>query len=60
MSESTKPSKSVSKFEWNAARISIASGALFVVSLGSLHVLEPEFDPTWRFISEYALGSSVG
>jgi len=56
MSESTKPSKSVSKFEWNAARISIASGTLFVVSLGSLHVLEPEFDPTWRFISEYALG----
>lgn len=24
--------------------------------LSSLHLLEPEFDPTWRFISEYALG----
>lgn len=24
--------------------------------LSSLHLLEPEFDPTWRFTSEYALG----
>lgn len=24
--------------------------------LCSLHLLQPEFDPTWRFISEYALG----
>jgi hypothetical protein len=53
MSESEKPLK----LEWIAARISIASGALFVLFLGSLHLLEPEFDPTWRFISEYALGN---
>lgn len=38
------------------ARLSIASGVLFILLLGSLHLLEPEFDPTWRFISEYALG----
>lgn len=57
MAESTKPSKPVSRLERNAARISIASGALFVIFLGSLHLLEPEFDPTWRFISEYALGN---
>ena len=50
----TKP---VSTVAANAARLSIASGALFVLLLGSLHLLEPEFDPTWRFISEYALGS---
>jgi hypothetical protein len=49
----TKP---VSTVEANAARISIVSGMLFVVLLLSLHLLEPEFDPTWRFISEYALG----
>jgi Protein of unknown function (DUF998) len=36
---------------------SIASGVLFVLLLGSLHLLEPQFDPTWRFISEYALGN---
>ncbi|WEK54576.1 MAG: DUF998 domain-containing protein [Candidatus Cohnella colombiensis] len=40
----------------NAARLSIASGVLFVILLGSLHLLEPEYDPTWSFISEYALG----
>lgn len=41
----------------NAAQLSIASGVLFVLLLGSLHVLEPEFNPTWRFVSEYALGA---
>ncbi|MCM3748872.1 DUF998 domain-containing protein [Paenibacillus pasadenensis] len=44
----------------NAARFAIASifsGALFVLLLCILHLLQPEFDPTWRFISEYALGS---
>ncbi len=40
----------------NAARLSIASGALFVLLLGGLHLLKPELDPTWSFISEYALG----
>jgi hypothetical protein len=28
----------------------------FVVLLVVLHVIEPEFDPSWRFISEYQLG----
>jgi hypothetical protein len=49
----TKP---VSPVQALAARLSITSGGLFVLLLLSLHVLEPEFDPTWRFISEYALG----
>jgi len=40
-----------------AARLSIVTGVLFVLILLSLHIIEPEFDPTWRFISEYALGS---
>jgi hypothetical protein len=40
-----------------AARLSIVSEVLFVLLLASLHVLEPEFDPTWRFTSEYALGN---
>jgi len=50
----TKP---VSTVQTLAARLSITSGVLFVLLLLSLHVLEPEFDPTWRFISEYALGT---
>lgn len=48
--------KSVFTGQTLAARISIATGVLFVLLLLSLHVLEPEFDPTWRFVSEYALG----
>jgi len=39
-----------------ATKISIASMGLFLLILLSLHLLEPEYDPTWRFISEYALG----
>jgi putative Mn2+ efflux pump MntP len=39
-----------------AVKLTIASMALFLLILLSLHLLEPEFDPTWRFISEYALG----
>jgi hypothetical protein len=50
-------SKPISTFAVNAARLSIVSGVLFVLILGSLHLLEPEFNPTWRFISEYALGN---
>jgi Protein of unknown function (DUF998) len=52
----TNTTKPVSDVEANAARISITAGVFFVLLLGSLHLLEPEFDPTWRFISEYALG----
>jgi hypothetical protein len=29
---------------------------LFLVLLASLHALKPEIDPSWRFISEYAIG----
>jgi len=39
-----------------AATLSLIAGACFVLILAGLHLLEPEFDPTWRFISEYALG----
>ncbi|RXZ77579.1 DUF998 domain-containing protein [Paenibacillaceae bacterium] len=38
------------------ALVSVFSGTLFFLLLCSLHLLEPEFDPTWRFVSEYALG----
>lgn len=39
-----------------AARITIILAALFLSILFLLHFLEPEFDPNWRMISEYALG----
>lgn len=49
--------KPISAIASNAARLSVFSGVFFVFILGILHLLEPEFDPTWRFISEYALGN---
>lgn len=39
-----------------AARVSMAAGATSLLSLAALHVLSPEFDPSWRMVSEYALG----
>lgn len=39
-----------------AARVSIALTILAIVLLTSLHILSPEFAPSWRVISEYALG----
>jgi hypothetical protein len=39
-----------------AARVSIVSGATFLALLAALHFIKPELDPSWRAISEYALG----
>lgn len=38
------------------ARVATALVLLFLVLLILLHFLEPEFDPSWRMISEYELG----
>ncbi len=39
-----------------AAVLSLTASVTTVVCLVGLHVLSPEFDPTWRVVSEYALG----
>jgi hypothetical protein len=39
-----------------AARVAMASAVAAVLALASLHVLSPEFDPSWRMVSEYANG----
>jgi RNA polymerase sigma factor (sigma-70 family) len=39
-----------------AARLSLATSVTTLVCLAGLHVLSPEFDPSWRVVSEYALG----
>lgn len=39
------------------ARVAMAGCGAFVVLLVALHFLKPEIDPSWRFISEYALGA---
>src|SRR5215831_2687678 len=38
------------------ARLIIASSALSLLCLFVLHFISPEFKPSWRMISEYALG----
>ncbi|AJY73522.1 DUF998 domain-containing protein [Paenibacillus beijingensis] len=49
----TKPETQISQ---TAARLSWASAVLFLVLLAALHVIKPEFDPSWRMVSEYAIG----
>lgn len=39
-----------------AARTSIVTAALALITLAALHALSPEFDPSWRVVSEYADG----
>jgi len=39
-----------------AARLSIAAAGACLLLLASLHVLSPEFDPSFRVVSEYANG----
>jgi hypothetical protein len=39
-----------------AARLSLAGAAGFLVLLAVLHIVKPEFDPSWRMVSEYAIG----
>jgi len=40
-----------------AGRISMAAATATLALLASLHVLSPEFDPSWRVVSEYAHGN---
>jgi Protein of unknown function (DUF998) len=48
----------ITSFERSAAVASFVAGCLFAFLLLGLHLVEPEFDPTWRFVSEYALGGA--
>lgn len=40
-----------------AARISMVMSVVTIILLLSLHLLSREFDPSWRMVSEYALGN---
>jgi hypothetical protein len=56
MVEDTPKAKSVSAISPTAARLSFAAAATFVLLLAALHFIKPESDPSWHFISEYAIG----
>jgi hypothetical protein len=51
--DTARPVTAVSR---TAARLSFAAAAAFVVLVVALHLLKPELDPSWHFISEYAIG----
>ncbi|MBY0433438.1 MAG: DUF998 domain-containing protein [Cyclobacteriaceae bacterium] len=48
--------KNITARQFLFSRIALVSGISYIALFLLLHVLKPEFDPTWRFISEYALG----
>jgi hypothetical protein len=46
----------MTKISMIGARVCLAMAALFSTILVAMHILRPDLDPTWRFISEYELG----
>ena len=44
------------KVEAQAAHIAAGAAVATILLLASLHVLSPEFAPSWRMVSEYAFG----
>lgn len=56
MAEHTLRTEPVMAVPRTAARLSFASAAAFAVLLVALHFVKPELDPSWHFISEYAIG----
>jgi Protein of unknown function (DUF998) len=41
-------------------RVTFVASTSAVLALAALHVLSPELDPSWRMVSEYALGEHGG
>jgi len=56
MTQDTASSPSTSSRSRALARVAVALSVTFLALLALLHFLEPEFDPSWRMISEYELG----
>jgi hypothetical protein len=56
MAEDTATARPVRTITPAAASLSFAGAATFVVLLAALHFIKPELDPSWHFISEYAIG----
>jgi hypothetical protein len=56
MTQDTIATRRMTAISQTAARLSLAGAAMFVVLLAALHLIKPELDPSWHFISEYAIG----
>jgi hypothetical protein len=53
----TRTRRPLTAISSTSAGLAIAAAAATLLLLASLHVLSPEFDPSWRMVSEYAYGS---
>ena len=49
-------SRPVTAISPSAARLSFAGAAMFALLLAGLHFIKPGLNPSWHFISEYAIG----
>jgi Protein of unknown function (DUF998) len=56
MAENAATARQVGEISLGAARLSFAAAVTFVVLLAALHFIKPGLDPSWHFISEYAIG----
>ncbi len=56
MAEDTVAARLVTEISQTAARLSLAAATTFLVLPAALYFIKREFDPSWRVISEYALG----
>lgn len=56
MAEDTVKAQPVTAISRTAGLLAFAGAATFVVLLAALHVIKPGLDPSWHFISEYAIG----
>lgn len=48
--------KPMTEISLPTARLAIATSVAVLVLLAILHIFSPEFDPSWRRVSEYANG----
>lgn len=53
ISSASRPETAISSM---AARLSLTAAVLTLGLLATLHIISPEFAPSWRMVSEYALG----
>jgi hypothetical protein len=51
--DTTKP---VMANSLTAARLTIAAAVIHLILLAALHIIKPDFDPSWRMVSEYSIG----
>jgi len=52
----SKDTTNIPVISLQTARLAIAASVAVLLLLAILHILSPEFDPSWRMVSEYANG----